>query len=168
MKRSIIAIVSVLLTYGVCAVSGVNRWMYIWLKGFYPTFVACLWIILALLLSIFAVKSGVPRRRWIVAGAVAGYISGVVAYQIGPALRDGSLVRAASTIRTNGMFSYIGMSLAYPLLILTWLPGIIAAILLTTMARRIGGRYIALGVVAVVVIAGWTFFLMRGVVPLKW
>lgn len=169
MNRAAACLASIGIAYGVCAVSGVNRWMYMWLKGFYPAYVTCLWVALSVMLALLCTRFGDLRGWRLLLGAGVGYVAGIVAYQVAPAIRDGSFVRSASTIKVDGLLSYIGMSIAFPLLCLSPLTGLIAGLAFSALSRSSKvDRYVAAGVLTAVVVAGWSFFLSRSGVPAKW
>jgi hypothetical protein len=169
MKRISIALVSTAFAYVVCAVSGINRWTYIWLKSFYGGYAVSSWIVLAVVLVILSVRLEQARITRLLFGLAAGYLAGIVGYQLAPIVRDGSFVRAASTIQAEGLLSYIGVSLVFPLICLSPLTGLIAmAGTSAVLPRSDGDRYVVVGITALVIIVGWFFFLSCTSVPTKW
>jgi putative Mn2+ efflux pump MntP len=142
--------------------------MYIWLKGFYPSYAVCMWGVFAVLFMLYGIGSQTQALKWLV-GPSTGYLAGIVAYQLGPAIRDGSFVRSTSTVAVQGLPAYVGTSLLYPLLCLSPVIGMIAAVVLTAFTRRTD-RYAAAAVVVVVAVfvIGWSFFLGHGALPAQW
>jgi hypothetical protein len=170
MNRLTVTIATMLLAYGLCAISGVNRWMHLWLKDFYSSYALCLWLILV---TIFMLFRGREPRSWsacIGFGAAAGYAAGIVAYQLGPALRDRSFVRGMSAIDASPL-GYLQLSLFNPVLYLTPVAGVLTSVAFCAFAaRRSKSRYVVLSCIAgIVLLAGWGFFFfMRGVLPPRW
>ena len=161
------SMLSVLLAYGVCAASGVNRWMYVWLKGFYPSYAVCMWLVFTLLFMLYGLRAKPRTWTWLRIGPLSGYLAGVVAYQVGPAVRDGSFARAAGTVTTQGLATYAVTSALYPLLCLSPLVGIVATVLFGVLIGKTP-RYVAAAVVGMMFIIGWAFFLSHGAVPARW
>lgn len=161
--------VAVGLAYAVCAVSGVNRWMFIWLKGFYPSYALVAWVILLLLLVVFG---GILQRRakaWLLIGLVFGYVAGAVAYQLAPAIRDGSFTRSVSTVKADGLIAYIQTSALYPLLCLSPVLGVLAVSAFLAFVRPTkNARYLVGGLAGAILVIGWSFFLSRGGRPPMW
>lgn len=169
MKRACIVLGSTIFAYSVCAISGINRWAYIWLKSFYTGYVVTLWVVLAVIIVLVSGRLASSRTRRLLFGLGAGYVAGVAAYQLAPLIRDGSLFRVLSTIQAEGFVSYVGMSLVFPLLCLSPIAGFVAMVATSVAVYRSPvDRYIAGGTVAVLVIAGWLFFLSHTGVPVKW
>jgi hypothetical protein len=167
MNRVLASLLSVLFAYAICAASGVNKWMYIWLKMFYPWYAISMWALLAILFTIFSVRSQTGGRHWAVVGPALGYLSGLTAYQIGPAMRDGSFVRSGTTIASQGLATYTATSAIHPLLCLAPVVGLMTAAMFIMLARR-EGRYGAAVVVGCVFVIGWGFFLSHGALPVRW
>ena len=169
MTSSAAAVLSVLFAYLVCAVSGVNRWAYAWLKSFYPTYAVVMWVALALMALMFAGYATKLRRSLLFFGAVAGHLAGIVAYNLGPAIRDGSFTRSISMIEADGLLSYVELATFYPILLLSPIGGIVAAAAFVALFRSTKtDRYRAAAAGGVVIVAGWVFFLMRGALPPHW
>lgn len=166
MSRAAVSLFSVFVAYGLCAASGLNKWMYIWLKGFYPSYAVCMWGVLTILFTLYGVGSQTGSLKWLV-GPGMGYLAGIVAYQLGPAIRDGSFVRSTSTVAVHGLPTYLGTSLIYPLLCLSPVVGTIAAVVFMAFTHRTG-RYAAAAVVGAVFVIGWSFFLGHGALPPQW
>jgi hypothetical protein len=167
MNRSAASMVSVLLAYGICAASGVNKWMYVWLKGFYASYVVCMWLVFTVTFLLFVVRAKRPAWTCVGIGAVVGYFAGVLAYQIAPAARDGSFVRITTTVATQGVATYAATSALYPLLCLAPLVGIAATLMFMMMTEKTP-RYVAAAVVGAMFVVGWGFFLSHGVLPARW
>jgi hypothetical protein len=167
MNRTTSSLLSVILAYGICAASGVNKCIYMCMKAFYPSYVASMWVVLAVLFTLYAVRIQVSSRTWMVVGPLVGYVAGIVAYQLGPAIRDGSFVRSTNTIATEGLTSYAVTSVLYPLLCFSPVVGLIASAVFVAFTRS-ATRYIAVGVVGVVFVVGWSFFLSHGALPTRW
>jgi hypothetical protein len=166
MTRTTVSLFSVLVAYLVCAASGLNKWMCIWLKGLYPSYAVCMWGAFALLFTLYRADSRSRGLKWL-AGLATGYLAGVVAYQLGPAIRDGSFARSTSTVAMYGLPTYVGTSLLYPLLCLSPVVGMIAAVVLTAFTRRTD-RYAATAVIVAAFVIGWSFFLGHGAFPTQW
>ncbi len=169
MSRQLAAGSSVLVAYFICALSGVNQWDHVWLKSFYPAYAVVLWVTLSSIVLLISRTNANPRRGLLFFGAAAGYLAGIVAYNLGPAIRDGSFMRILSTIEADGVLSYIALSAVYPLLLLSPVTGVIAVAVFAMLSRSTKeDRYFAIVIVSVVIISGWTFFLTRGGLPLRW
>ncbi|HEY0158982.1 MAG TPA: hypothetical protein VGF28_16980 [Thermoanaerobaculia bacterium] len=167
MYRLAISLLSVLLAYATCVVSGVNRWLYMWLKSFYAPYVVSMWVSFTVLFTLYGMRRAIRNSRWIFIGPAVGYLAGAIAYQLAPVIRDGSFARGAATMAIDGVATYAGVSALYPLLCLAPVIGLIAAAILTILSRA-SDRSVAVGVVAVVFVVGWSFFLSRGVLPVRW
>ena len=167
MKRLLISLLSIVLAYVTCVVSGVNEWMYVWLKSFYVSYSISMWGFFAVLFVLYGMRAHVHHRRWVLIGPAIGYLAGLLAYQTGPAIRDGSFARSSATIATQGIATYAGTSALYPLLCLAPVVGLIGAAMFT-MLNRSNDRYAAAGVIGVVLLLGWSFFLSHGAVPARW
>src|SRR5215212_3383433 len=162
MTRFVTTISSVLLAYGVCVLSGINRWMYAWLKAFYPWYAAVMWVTLAVVFVVCANGFGRLHKSLITAGGLAGYFAGIIAYHFGPALMDGSLARSASTIKADGVWEYLEAAAFSPLLLLTPIAGVVAAVAFAALSRSTRtDRYLAATVAVLIFVAGWAFFLTR-------
>jgi hypothetical protein len=167
MNRIAASLLSIVLAYGVCVTSGVNKWMYVWLKGFYLSYAVCMWVVFAVLFVLYGVRTQIRRGSWVVVGPAVGYLAGVVAYQIGPAVRDGSFVRSTTTIATQGLATYAGTSALFPLLCLSPLVGMLSVVVFMGFTRKTH-RYVAAAVVGTVFAIGWAFFLSHGALPVRW
>lgn len=167
MNRIAASLLSVVVAYGLCAASGVNKWMYVWLKAFYPSYVVVMWVLLAVLFTSYGARTQVRNRRWVFVGPAVGYLAGVIAYQLGPAMRDGSFARGTATIATQGFLTYAGTSALYPLLCLSPVVGLVTAAVLIAFTEP-AARYVAASVVAIVFVIGWSFFLSHGALPAQW
>jgi hypothetical protein len=167
MSRIAASLLSVVFAYGICATSGVNKWMYIWLKTFYPSYAISMWVLFAILFTLYTVRFQVRSRSWVLIGPALGYLAGVIAYQIGPAIRDGSFVRSSTTIASQGVTTYTATSALYPLLCPSPVVGLIATAIFMLSNRRTG-RYTAAAIVGCVFVVGWTFFLSHGALPARW
>jgi hypothetical protein len=167
MNRIAASLFSVFVAYGVCAASGVNRWMYIWLKGFYASYAVCMWVIFALLFTLYGVHSKIRSQMWVVVGLTTGYLAGIVAYQLGPAIKDGSFLRSTSTVAVQGLPTYLETSALGPLLCLSPLAGMIAAVVFMAFTEKTS-RYVAGAVLGAVFAVGWGFFLSHGALPGRW
>jgi hypothetical protein len=167
MNRTSASVLSVLLAYGICAASGINRWMYIWLKGFYPYYAICMWLMFALLFMLYGIRAKPQRWTWVSLGPVVGYLAGVAAYQLAPFVKDGSFVRSTTTIATQGLTTYAATSLLYPLLCLSPLVGVTATVMFMAFTEKTF-RYTAAAVLGSICVIGWGFFLSHGALPPRW
>jgi hypothetical protein len=140
------------------------------LKAFYPAYLSVMWVTLACLFVVFAPYLALVRRRAALSiGAVAGYVAGLIAYTVGPAMMDGSFARITSTIGVYGLARYIEVSLFYPVLILSPVAGVVTAAVFAALSRSaIADRYLAAAIGGGMFVGGWTFFLTRGVLPFHW
>jgi hypothetical protein len=151
---------SLLLTYGICGLSGVNRLMSMTLRRYYSLCEGLTWGVLAVILILIPRQSSLTRSRWLLVGTVGGYATGVLVYQIAPVIRLASFQAASATIRGGGVFAYVGLSIVMPVLALSWLLGFIAAAIYVALTRRsVSDIRVALYLVGAVLIVGWTFFL---------
>jgi hypothetical protein len=169
MNRVTACLTSLVLTYLLCAISGVNRWMFIWLKRFYPSFAIIFWGMVA---CMFVIGVNGVRRRFLatlMVGVFGAYAAGIIAYALAPSFADGSWARLISTIHVFGLGRYAAVSLLYPLLLLSWLGGVVAVFLVysVTMQSR-KGLYIGLVTAVSVTGVGWTFFVIHHANPAKW
>jgi hypothetical protein len=167
MNRVAASLLSVVVAYGLCAASGVNKWMYVWLKAFYPSYVVVLWVLLAVLFSLYGARTQARNRSWVLVGPAVGYLAGLIAYQLAPAIRDGSFARGTATIAAQGLLPYAETSALHPLLCLSPIVGLVAAAVLVALTQP-AARYVAASVVAIVFVIGWSFFLSHGALPTQW
>jgi hypothetical protein len=160
---------SILIAYGVCALAGVNRWAYIWLKGWYPIWEGMSWTLLAIMLTSLSRFVYGSRLRWLGFGAASGYAAGIVVYQVEPLLRDGTFRNTVATIRVDGFLTYIGVAALFPILTLSWLTGLAAAAAFAAIARQgATDRRLAAYLLGAMVVMGWAFFLSHDGIPMKW
>jgi hypothetical protein len=160
------ALLALALAYVACALSGINEWTFIWLKSFYLPYSFALWTTLALY-TITRLHTKHDQIIGIPEMVLAGYISGLIAYQMGPILRDGSFLRAQSTVIIYGPIQYLRTSATFPLLCASPLVGLIVGLTLT-MITRPKARLRAAVAAGSILIAGWAFFLPRGSFPAHW
>ena len=128
-----------------------------------------MWVALGLITLVCGNHAAKLHRSLLLFGAGVGYVAGIVAYNLGPAVRDGSFARSVSTIEADGVVTYLGLSTFYPLLLLSPIAGVMALATFAALFRSTKtDRYFAVAAASVVLIGGWAFFLTRGALPPRW
>jgi hypothetical protein len=143
--------------------------MSIALKAYYSLWVVLTWGLLAIILIGLSGQSSRAWWRWLLVGVAAGYIAGILVYQIAPAIMAGSVHNALAIMRAGGLLTHIGLSMLVPLMTMSWLLGLITAAMFAAVKRHSGHDIrVALYIVGTVVICGWVFFLAQQRIPVKW
>jgi hypothetical protein len=88
-----------------------------------------MWCVFALLFTSYSAWKKSSDRDWLLTGSISGYLAGIVACQLTPVIKDGSFVRATSTLAAYGLLNYVETSVFYPIVCLSPVVGVLAVLI---------------------------------------
>ena len=139
MKRVMLVLVSLVLTYLIAFVTLMIRWMNFWIRGSYFVSYQTIFLITLTILMLGWLRrhhtGPLPVSSTILYSIVVGYVSGLIAMALYPISQPDGLQQVALGLRFP-MPEAVAAFLWFPVRMLAWLLGGIAGLVILAMSRR--------------------------------
>ncbi|HEU5407889.1 MAG TPA: hypothetical protein VFU48_08975 [Nitrospira sp.] len=139
MKRVMLVLVSLVLTYLIAFVTLMIRWMNFWIRGSYFVSYQTIFLVALTIFLLWWLRrhhtGPLPVSSTILYSVVVGYVSGLIAMALYPISQPDGLQQVAMGLRFPTLGA-VAAFLWFPVRMLAWLFGGIAGLVILAMSRR--------------------------------